>query len=95
MMQLEVIYEGATPAQLEAAVKAAYAVFCAADVDPMAAYSALAMEDDWDDRGFPEGEGLTPSEQHSSRVFSEAQAAACDVLNTRPGQPAILSFREI
>lgn len=95
MMQLEVVHEGATPAELEAALRAATAVFAAADVDPMAAWGALAMEEDWDDRGFPEDAGLTPTEQRAVEVFSEAQVAACEVLNCPPGRPAMLSFREV
>lgn len=95
MMQLEVIQEGAMPAVLEDALRAALAVFSAADVDPMAAWAALAIEEDWDDRGFPEDAGLTPTEQRAVEVFSEAQVAACEVLECPPGQPAVLGFREV
>lgn len=95
MIELEVIYEGASPAQLEAALRAAAAVFAKADVDPYDAYAGLALLDDWDDRGFPEDNGLSERESRAVDVFLEAQVVACEVLSCPDGRPAMLGFREV
>ena len=94
-VQLEVFYEGATAAQLEAAVQAAAGVFAAADVDPMVAWCALGALEDWDDMGFPEDWAMSAREKRAVEVFGDAQAAASEVLNCPPGKPAMLDFREV
>lgn len=95
MIELEITFEGASPAQLEAAVQAAMAVFAKADVDPYDAYAGLAMLEDWDDRGFPEDTGLSDRELRALDAFSEAQTAASEVLGCPDGSPVMLGFREV